>query len=186
MIMQTKPMFGVNKFHQGIKLIFVMAMIVIFATQLHQHLPEWIASIRALGHYAVLGFFILYCLAILFFLPVAPIILAGGAIFGFYYGFLINLFCAVISAFFSFLISRYVGLTWLSPRKQAELSRWFSRFQSLGWRSLATARVTPFLPCSIINYAFGLTRIKISTYNLTNLIFFIPYKLIATYIGAHL
>ncbi len=184
--MRPKSILGMNKFHPWVKLLFVIAVIVILIAQLHQHLPEWTASVRQLGQYAILGFFTLYCLAILFFLPVAPIVLAGGAIFGFYYGFLINLFCAVISALFSFLISRYFGLNWMSPRKQTKLFHWISRFQSLGWRSLATARVTPFLPCSIVNYAYGLTHIKISTYNLTNLIFFIPYKLIATYIGAHL
>ncbi len=133
-----------------------------------------------------IGCISLYCFSILLFLPIEPIALASGALFGFYYAFLITLFCAVVSAAIAFMISRYFGFSWLPCGKNRLLVQWLEHLESFGWKSLAVSRLTPFLPCSIVNYGYGLTNMSLSVYTITNLIFFIPYKLIITYIGSYL
>lgn len=165
---------------------FIFIVIGFAVWELHIHMTVLIQWARGLGGYAVIGFFMLYCFTVLFFLPIEPIALASGAIFGFYYGFFINLFCAVVSAVFAFLLSRYIGIVWISCHKKGCLIQWLDRLESFGWKSLAVSRLTPFLPCAIVNYGYGLTNIRLFVYTLTNILFFIPYKIIVTYIGSHL
>lgn len=169
-----------------LRLVFIFIAVVFFSWELHSYMPMLIQWIQGLGIYALVGFFMLYCFAILLFLPIEPIVLASGAMFGFYYGFLITLFCAVVSASIAFMISRYFGFAWLPDNKNILLAKWLNRLESFGWKSLAISRLTPFLPCSIVNYGYGLTNMRLFVYTTTNLIFFIPYKLIITYMGSHL
>jgi uncharacterized membrane protein YdjX (TVP38/TMEM64 family) len=149
-------------------------------------MPSLIQWNHDLGGYAVIGFFMLYCFTALLFLPVEPIVLAVGAVFGFYYGLLINLFCAMVSATIAFMLSRMLGIDWLSGRKKGYLTHLLKNFNLFGWKSLAVSRMTPFLPCAIVNYGYGLTQMRLFVYTIINFIFFIPYKLIVTYMGAHL
>ncbi len=168
------------------KLIFIFLVIGFFAWKLHCSMPRLIQWIQGLGAYAFIGFFIFYCFSILLFVPIEPIVLASGALFGFYYGFLITLFCAVVSAAMAFIISRSLGFSWFPGNKKKLLVQWGERFESLGWKSLALSRLIPFLPCSIVNYGYGLTNMNLWVYTITNFIFFIPYKLSITYIGSYL
>lgn len=168
------------------RIVFIVTVLVFFIWKLHGYIPMFIQRVQGLGSYAFIGFFMLYCFTILLFLPIEPIVLASGAIFGFYYGFLITLFCAVVSAALAFTISRYLGFSWLPCSKNKLLVQWLKQLNSLGWKSLAVARLTPFLPCSLVNYGYGLTNMRLFVYTITNLIFFVPNKLIITYIGSHL
>jgi uncharacterized membrane protein YdjX (TVP38/TMEM64 family) len=169
-----------------IQTIFTLILIGLTLWQLHAHMPSLIQWSRELGGYAIIGFFMLYCFTALLFLPVEPVVLAVGAVFGFYYGLLINLFCAMISATIAFMLSRMLGSNWLSDCKKKWLTRIMENFNSLGWKSLAVSRMTPFLPCAIVSYGYGLTQMRLLVYTIINFIFFTPYKLMVTYIGSHL
>lgn len=173
-------------YHKYLKLVFIFIILGFLSWKLHGYMPMLIQAAQKLNAYAWLGFFVLYCFIALLFLPIEPIVLASGAMFGFYYGFLITLFSAVISAAIAFLITRYFGFSWLSRHKNKLLTKCLNQFESLGWKSLAVSRVTPFIPCAIVNYSYGLTNMNLFVYTITNIIFFIPYKLMMTYIGSHL
>lgn len=169
-----------------LRFVFIFTTIGLLSWALHSSMPMLIQWVKGLGAYAYIGFFVLYCFAVLLFLPIEPIILASGAMFGFYYGFLITLFCAVVSASMAFMISRYFGFSWIPSSKNRLLAKWLNQLESFGWKALAVSRLTPFLPCSMVNYGYGLTNMSLFVYTITNIIFFIPYKLIITYIGSHL
>jgi uncharacterized membrane protein YdjX (TVP38/TMEM64 family) len=79
-----------------------------------------------------------------------------------------------------------LGSNWLSDCKKKWLTRIMENFNSLGWKSLAVSRMTPFLPCAIVSYGYGLTQMRLLVYTIINFIFFTPYKLMVTYIGSHL
>ena len=91
-----------------------------------------------------------------------------------------------MSAAIAFMLSRYLGIVWISGNKKGRLTQWFGRLESFGWKSLAASRLTPFLPCAVVNYGYGLTNIRLFVYTITSCVFFIPYKLVVTYIGSHL
>lgn len=117
------------------------------------------------------------------FLPNLPIILAAGALYGFYWGLVLNLLSAILSAVIAFMMSRHVRLACLSVKKRQQLDGWLRRLDSYGWKSLALCRLVPFLPCAIVNYGYGFTQIKASIFIVTSFIFFIPLKVVETYCG---
>jgi len=148
----------------------------------HAKLAMMMVWIQSLGWLAPILFILLFSLTTLLFLPAAPLVLAGGAIFGPVWGTVLNLFSATIAAVIAFLISRHVGTDWLSPKKSAALRRLSQRIEHHGWKSVAVMRLTP-APFSLVNYGFGLTQINLRLYALTTFFCLIPYKIIATYFG---
>ncbi|KTD11062.1 putative integral inner membrane protein [Legionella gratiana] len=169
-------------YKRWIKWSIVVALIAIvwfFQSQI----PVLINWLRTLGYPAIIGFCFLYCFVSLLFLPIMPLMLASGALFGFYWGLVLNLFSALLSATIAFMISRHIGLGWLSAKKRQQLDNWIKRLDSYGWKSLALCRLTPFIPCAIVNYGYGFTRIKTSVFIITSFIFFIPLLVVETYCG---
>lgn len=161
----------------------VIVLLIISAWAFHAHLTELIAWIRTLGIASVIFFCLLYCIASLLFLPIVPIILAGGALYGPYWGSLINILAATLSALVAFMIGRYIGIEWLPNRVKLKIEHWMNQMNQYGWKSLALCRLMPFIPCAVVNYAFGFTQIKARSFVLTSFIFFIPYKFLETYSG---
>ncbi|HHF7367669.1 TPA: VTT domain-containing protein [Legionella bozemanae] len=173
------------KINEGLRWLkwgIIIALITV-AWFFQHEIPTLIHWLRSLGYLAVIGFCLLYCFASLLFLPNLPIILAAGALFGFYWGLVLNLLSALLSAVIAFMISRHVGLAWLSGKKKQQLDGWLRHIDSYGWKSLALCRLVPFLPCAMINYGYGFTQIKTSVFILTSFIFFIPLKVVETYCG---
>jgi len=162
--------------------IFAFITFIALAWTFHAKLTMMIFWVQSLGWLAPILFVLLFSLTTLLFLPAAPLVLAGGAIFGPVWGTVLNLFSATIAAVSAFLISRYFGTDWLSPKKSAALQRLSHRIEHHGWKSVAVMRLTP-APFSLVNYGFGLTQINLRLYALTTFLFLIPYKIIATYFG---
>lgn len=162
--------------------IVVLLALITLAWEFHAKLTMIIFWIQNLGWLAPILFIVLFSLVTLLFLPAAPLVLAGGAIFGPVWGTVLNLFSATIAAVAAFLISRYFGTDWLSPKKSAALRRLSHRIEHHGWKSVAVMRLTP-APFSLVNYGFGLTQINLRLYALTTFLFLIPYKILATYFG---
>jgi uncharacterized membrane protein YdjX (TVP38/TMEM64 family) len=169
-----------NKIKTSIAILILMTV----AWSLYRLSPLLITTFNTPGYIPLLGFCLLYCVSTLLFLPATPLILATGAIFGLYWGFVFNLINAILSAGLSFLISRYIGLHWLSETKSKQINAGLARIESYGWKSLALCRLTPFLPCAPVNYAFGLTSMRFSVFIAITLPFYMPLKWLETYIGA--
>ncbi len=162
--------------------IFILMFFVALAWMFHTKLAIMIQWVQGLGWLAPVLFILLFSLSTLFFLPTVSFVLAGGAIFGPFWGTIFNLLGATLGAVVAFLMSRYLGTTWLSPKKGLALQRLSHRIQHHGWKSVAVMRLTP-VPFSLVNYGFGLTPINLRLYAITTFLFLIPYKIIATYLG---
>jgi uncharacterized membrane protein YdjX (TVP38/TMEM64 family) len=52
-----------------------------------------------------------------------------------------------------------------------------------GWRFVAFVRLVPLFPFNLLNYALGLTRIRLSHYIITTFIFMAPAGAAYTYLG---
>ena len=52
-----------------------------------------------------------------------------------------------------------------------------------GWRFIAFVRLVPLFPFNLLNYALGLTRIKLWHYIITSYICMLPGSLAYTYFG---
>jgi uncharacterized membrane protein YdjX (TVP38/TMEM64 family) len=98
------------------------------------------------------------------FLPGAVFGLAGGALFGPVWGSLWNLIGATLGATLAFLAARYTAGDWVARRTGARLKALVEGVEAEGWRFVAFVRLVPLFPFNLLNYALGLTRIRLDHY----------------------
>jgi uncharacterized membrane protein YdjX (TVP38/TMEM64 family) len=143
-------------------------------------LTGWVAQA---GWIAPLVFIAGYAIAAVFFLPGVVFTLAGGALFGPVYGTLYNLIGATMGATLAFLTARYLAYDWVAQRTGGRLQQLVAGVEREGWRFVAFVRLVPLFPFNLLNYALGLTRIRLSHYIITSFIFMAPAGAAYTYLG---
>lgn len=143
-------------------------------------LTDWVAQA---GWIAPLVFIAGYAVAAVFFLPGLVFTLAGGALFGPVYGTLYNLTGATLGATLAFLTARYLAHDWVALRAGGRLQQLVAGVEREGWRFVAFVRLVPLFPYNLLNYALGLTRIRLSHYIITTFIFMAPAGAAYTYLG---
>jgi len=139
--------------------------------------------IQDAGIWAPLLFIAVYAVAAVLFLPGTLLTLAGGALFGPVLGTLYNLTGATIGATLAFLIARYLASDWIAERTGGRLKQLINGVEDEGWRFVAFTRLVPLFPFNLLNYALGLTRIKLSHYLLATYTCMLPGAMAYTYLG---
>ena len=110
-------------------------------------------------------YFGVYVLATALSFPGAVIItLAGGAVFGLWWGLLIVSFASTLGATLAFLASRFVLRDWVESRFGQRLADINAGVDKEGAFYLFTLRLIPVVPFFLINLLMGLTRMKTWTY----------------------
>jgi uncharacterized membrane protein YdjX (TVP38/TMEM64 family) len=140
-------------------------------------------GLHRLGGSAPVLFIALYVLATVLFLPGSVLSLAGGALFGPWLGTLYNLTGATLGAALAFVIARYLAADWVTRRSGGRLKQLIQGVEREGWRFVAFTRLVPLFPFNALNYALGLTRIRLGPYVLTSLICMFPGGFAYTYLG---
>ncbi len=146
----------------GIIVLLVLAKVF----GLGQHLGELRGWIHSLGPWGPVVFIFLYAAAVLAAIPGSVITVAAGALFGSVIGVVVVNIGATLGASAAFLISRYFA--------RDAISRWLSRNEKLrkldqmterhGAIIVAITRLIPLFPFDLLNYGFGLTRVRFWTY----------------------
>ena len=135
------------------------------------------------GIIAPFVFALVYVIATVLIFPVSLLTLLSGALFGPIYGTIYSLLSATIGATLALLISRYIASDFVRNHSGKLLAKIIDGVNQEGWQFVAFIRLVPLFPFNIINYAFGLTRIKTSHYFITSFICMFPAALAYTYIG---
>ena len=120
-------------------------------------------------------YMLIYTLAPVLFLPGLPITIAGGVLFGPFWGVVYTIIGATSGATLAFLVARYGAREWVLKRLSGP--RWESLDKETarhGWKAVAVARLIPAIPFNLVNYAFGLTNVPLSHYVLTTFICMLP------------
>lgn len=145
-----------------------------------QAVEAWVAG---LGIWAPIGFVLLYGISTVALVPGGIFDLAGGALFGPYFGTLIDLAGATLGAALSFLVARYVAQEWVEVRAGPRLQAVMRSVDEDGWRFVAFVRLVPIFPYSVMNYLLGLTRIPFHHYMIATVVFMLPSTVVYTWIG---
>jgi len=141
------------------------------------------AFIDGLGWAGPIVFILVYALGTVLFFPGSVLTLAGGALFGPFWGTLINLAGATLGAVLSFLAARYLASDWVEQRVGGRLAQLKQGVEQEGWRFVAFVRLVPLFPFNLLNYALGLTRIPLATYAWASFVFMFPGALAYTWLG---
>jgi uncharacterized membrane protein YdjX (TVP38/TMEM64 family) len=153
---------------------------------LHQNQLDAARIEGAIGHLGLLGpvaHVALFALGTVLFVPGALFGLAGGALFGPVWGTIANLAGATLGATAAFLVARYLGANWVRQKAGASLERLIKGVEAEGWRFVAFTRLVPLIPFNLLNYALGLTRIRLVDYVLASCVCMLPGTLAYSYLG---
>ena len=98
-------------------------------------------------------------------LPGSVLTLGSGLFFGLWWGTFLVLCGNVLGAAVAFGIGRLLGRTWVEKRILRE-DKWARLDQAIsreGWKIIFLSQVHPFFPTSLLNYFYGITRIRFRT-----------------------
>ena len=143
-------------------------------------LQQWVQDAGIAGPLVFMG---VYAIATVFFLPGSVLTLAGGALFGPVLGTLYNLTGATIGALLAFLVARYLASDWVEQKTGGRLKQLKQGVEGEGWRFVAFVRLVPLFPFNLLNYALGLTQIRLSHYLVATYLFMLPGAIAYTYLG---
>ena len=140
---------------------------------------------QGLGWVGVFAYALVILIAQVFCLPLSPIAVAGGLIFGLGRGYAAITLGTGLGAVVNFFLSRYLA--------RATVQRWLAHHEKFklidaaigreGWKIVALLRFCP-IPFGIANYSYGLTAVRFLPYWLATLVAIIPANFFFVWFGA--
>ncbi|MEM7011785.1 MAG: TVP38/TMEM64 family protein [Verrucomicrobiota bacterium] len=151
---------------------------------------DWLKAVNAwvesLGFWGPVTFILIYIACTVLFVPGSVLTAGAGTIFGVVWGSVYVSIASTIGATLAFLIGRYLARA--SIEKKIEGNETFSSIDKAvadeGWKIVGLTRLSPVFPFTLLNYAYGLTRVKLSHYMLASWIGMMPGTVLYVYIGS--
>ncbi len=150
----------------------------------------WIGAtlrlIQGLGVWGVALYIVIYAVATVFLIPGSALTLGAGALFGVVRGSIYVSVAATLGATAAFLVGRYLARSWVARKME-----WHPTLAAIdravaeeGWKIVLLTRLSPAFPFTLLNYAFGLTRVPLGQYVLASWIGMTPGILLYVYLGS--
>jgi uncharacterized membrane protein YdjX (TVP38/TMEM64 family) len=165
--------------------VLAVAVLLTRAPDLRPQLEAFRAWVQTLGPWGPAVFIAGYALAVVAFIPGSLLTVSAGAIFGLGPGTLYVFSAASLGACAAFLIARHLARDAIEQRLQrnprfAAIDRAIARE---GRKITFLLRLSPLFPFTLLNYALGLTRVRLADYALacTGLL---PGTLLYVYLGS--
>ena len=156
--------------------VVVAALVAAKVFNLGEQLAGLQGWIHSFGPWGVAVFVVLYVVMTVAMLPGSVLTLAAGAMFGSLVGVIAVSIGSTIGVSLAFLISRYFARDavegWFSGNEK--LHKLDQMTERQGAAIVAITRLVPLFPFNLLNYGFGLTRVKFGTYVLWSWLCMLP------------
>ncbi len=180
---------AVRRFRPGIALgVLALAAILIAGHRLGAGpwLRDALDRVGRLGALAPIAFIAIYIAACVLFIPGSILTIGGGGLFGLVWGSIYASIAATLGATAAFAVGRYLARDWVARRLQdnprfAAIDRAVARE---GWKIVALTRLSPAFPFNLLNYAFGLTSVRLGDYVIASWAGMIPGTVLYVYLGS--
>ncbi|HXV27574.1 MAG TPA: TVP38/TMEM64 family protein, partial [bacterium] len=127
-------------------------------------------------------FILFYAVACVFALPGSLLTLAGGAVFGTFYGTIYNLCAANLGANAAFMMARYLGRDFIAGlTKGKKLAEFDEKIKASGFKTIFRLRLIPLVPFNGLNFGAGLSSVRFRDYFNGTLLGMVPGCFIYTY-----
>lgn len=155
----------------------IFPVVDILAT-IQQQVMHW-------GAWSAIFYPVLYACCNVLLLPGGVLSIGAGFFFGLWWGFLIALLGNVTGAAIAFFISRWIGRQWLKRKlmRNSTLVALEPAVEREGWKIILLSQLHPLFPTSLLNYLYGLTRIRFRTCMLWVAIGQAPGLFLYSYLG---
>ncbi|MFN7943106.1 MAG: VTT domain-containing protein [Thermoanaerobaculia bacterium] len=170
-----------SRSHRWVRPLLFFVVLVALAVAapvlgLGQRLAELRGWIEGLGPWGPLVFALVYAVATVAAVPASLLTIAAGAMFGSVLGVATVALGATLGAAAAFAIARWLARDaiagWLAKSdKFAKLDAMTERHGAI---IVAITRLLPIFPFNLLNYGFGLTRVRFGTYVLWSFLCMLP------------
>lgn len=144
---------------------------------------EWI---QRLGVWGPVLFIAIYAAASVLFVPGSILTIGAGVLFGVVQGSVCVSVASTLGATGAFVVGRYLARDWVA-RKIASHGKFAAMDRAVadeGWKIVGLMRLSPAFPFTLLNYAFGLTRVSLRDYVLASWIGMMPGTVMYVYLGS--
>ena len=147
---------------------------------------DFIQWAKGMGPTGGVVYALFYIAGTALFFPGLPLTLGAGFLYGAVIGTLVVSPASVAGASLAFLIARYFARDWVTRRlkrypQAAAIDR---AIEKNGFKAVVLLRLQPVLPFNILNYALGLTSIRLRDYMLASWIGMFPATVLYVYLGS--
>lgn len=167
--------------------LLVIATVILFAKfDLRAMIEKALAWMEQLGSWGQVLFVLVYVMTTVLLIPGSALGLSAGALFGVVRGSLLVSLASTLGATCAFLLGRYLARDWVAKKLESR-DAFTSMDQAVakeGWRIVFLARLSPVLPFTLLNYAFGLTRVSLRDYVFASWIGMMPGTVMYVYLGS--
>jgi len=137
--------------------------------------------------WSMVVYLVIYILMAALSLPGAAVMsLAGGAVFGLFYGIFLVSFASTTGATLAFLFSRYLFKDWVQDKFSSKLSAINKGIKKEGGFYLFTLRLVPVFPFFVINLVMGVTLIRTIVFYLVSQAGMLPGTIVFVNAGTQL
>ena len=162
----------------GLAILIVVLVGIPDSTELRSHFA-------GLGATAPVLFVAVYALATLSPLPKSVFTLTAGAVFGLVGGLLIVVFGACAGAVIAFYLARGLGRDGVQRLIGVRADRFNEQLARRGFLTILLTRLIPFVPFTVVNYAAGLTAIRVRVFLAATALGMLPSTTAYVALGAY-
>src|SRR5947208_829407 len=152
--------------------------VVNFIEALQQRVMNW-------GAWAAICYPLLFALCNILLLPGGILAVGGGFFFGLWWGFVIVFVGNVVATAISFALSRSIARGWFQRKLSGNptLRALGPAVERESWKIILLSQLHPLFPTSLLNYFYGLTRIRFGSYMLWASLGRLPGLFLYAYVG---
>ncbi len=170
----------------GVAVVILAAAVLFTAFDARALLREALAWMEHLGAWGQVLFVVIYIAATVLLIPGSALGLGAGALFGVVRGSVLVSLASTLGATCAFLLGRYLARGWVAKKIDGRAS--FAAIDQAvageGWRIVLLTRLSPVFPFTLLNYAFGLTRVSLREYVLASWLGMMPGTVMYVYLGS--
>jgi uncharacterized membrane protein YdjX (TVP38/TMEM64 family) len=167
----------------------VTIAILVFALSQFFPVMDFVEAVQrrviSLGAWAAVCYPVLFAACNILLLPGGILAVGAGFFFGLWWGFLIVFVGNLIATAISFTLSRSIARRWFRQKlsDNPTLRALGPVVERESWKIILLSQLHPLFPTSLLNYFYGLTRIRFGTYMLWASIGRIPGLFLYAYVG---
>ncbi len=172
----------------GLAVVLGLFILAALTLPLRAWAESFIAWIRNLGPGGAFLYGIVYAVGAVLMIPGSALTAGAGLVYGTLIGVLIVSPASVLGATGSFLIARYFARDWVERKLQK-----YPKFKAVdravekqGFKVVFLIRLQPVIPFVLLNYALGLTRVRLRDYVIASWIGMLPATIVYVYLGSAL
>jgi uncharacterized membrane protein YdjX (TVP38/TMEM64 family) len=166
--------------------LIAAAVLAAILLPVRELLTSFLERVRGLGAWGPVLLAAAYVPAALLFVPGSLLTLGAGFLFGVVTGTLAVSVGSVLGASAAFLAGRTLARPWVEHRMARS-----PRFRALdeavggqGFTIVLLTRLSPLFPFNLLNYAYGVTRVRFRDYFLASWIGMLPGTVLYVYLGS--